>query len=210
MSTPLRAQYLRVKQPFPNTLLFFRLGDFYELYDEDAETGARELDLMVTSRAFSRNERVPMCAVPYHAIDGPVRRLVSRGYKVAICEQIGDPRTSKGLVEREVVRVVSPSAVPSDRRRPTPDYPCDTMLAEQPPGAVVLPPHMSDAPVPSADTSQGSPPDGRDWHRSASGTGARMGGAIQLPLFGAPAGPAATGQTQVQPDNRGTVQLGLF
>jgi len=209
MSTPLRAQYLRMKRPFPNALLFFRLGDFYELYDEDAKTGVRELDLMVTSRAFSRNACVPMCSVPYHAIDEPVRRLVSRGY-VAICEQIGDPRTSKGLVEREVVRVVSPSAVPRDRRRPTPDDPCDTMLAEQPPGAVVLPPHMSDAPVPSAATSQGSPPDGRDRQRSASGTGARMGGAIQLPLFGAPAGPAATGQTQVQPDNRKTVQLGLF
>ncbi len=195
MSTPLRAQYLRVKRPFPNTLLFFRLGDFYELYDEDAKTGARELDVMVTSRAFSRDERVPMCAVPYHAIDGPVRRLVSRGYKVAICEQIGDPRTAKGLVEREVVRVVSPSAVPDDRRRPTPDYPCDTMLAEHPADAVVLPPHMSDAPVPSTDTSQGSPPDGRDRHRSASSPGTRMGVAVQLPLFGAPAGPAATGQT---------------
>jgi len=195
MSTPLHAQYLRVKRPFPNALLFFRLGDFYELYDEDAKTGARELDLMLTSRAFSRNEHVPMCLVPYHAIDGPVRRLVSRGYKVAICEQIGDPRTSKGLVKREVVRVVSPSAVPGDRRRPTPDYPCDRMLAEQPSGAVVLPPHMSDVLVPSADTSQESSPDGRDRQRSTSGAGARMGVPVQLPLFGAPTGPAATGQT---------------
>lgn len=136
-----------------------------------------------------------MCAVPYHAIDGPVRRLVSRGYKVAICEQIGDPRTSQGLVEREVVRVVSPSAVPGDRRQPTPDYPCDTMLTEQPFGAVVLPPHMSDALVPSANTSQGSSPDGRDKQRSTSSPGTRMGAATQLPLFGALARPAATGQT---------------
>ena len=108
MSTPIRNQYLRQKAQFPGSIMFFRLGDFYEMFDDDALTGARELELTLTSREFGKGERAPMCGVPYHAAENYIARLVSRGYKVAICEQIGDPRTSKGLVEREVVRVVTP------------------------------------------------------------------------------------------------------
>ncbi len=110
MSTPVRRQYLTLKAQFPNAILFFRLGDFYEMFDEDALVGSRELELHLTSREFAKGERAPMCGVPYHAAETHIARLVSRGYKVAICEQLGDPRDTKGkgLVEREVVRVVTP------------------------------------------------------------------------------------------------------
>jgi DNA mismatch repair protein MutS len=110
MSTPVRRQYLTLKAQFPNAILFFRLGDFYEMFDEDALVGSRELELHLTSREFTKGERAPMCGVPYHAAETHIARLVSRGYKVAVCEQLGDPRDTKGkgLVEREVVRVVTP------------------------------------------------------------------------------------------------------
>ena len=108
MSTPVRRQYLQLKAQFPNAILFFRLGDFYEMFDEDAKVGARELEVHLTSREFAKGERSPMCGVPFHAAEGHIARLVSRGYKVAIAEQLGDPRAAKGLVEREVVRVVTP------------------------------------------------------------------------------------------------------
>jgi len=108
VSTPVRNQYLRIKAQFPNAILFFRLGDFYEMFDEDARTGSRELEVTLTSREFAKGERAPMCGVPFHAAEAHITRLVSRGYKVAVCEQIGDPRAAKGLVEREVVRVVTP------------------------------------------------------------------------------------------------------
>ena len=108
MSTPIRNQYLRLKEQFPSAIMFFRLGDFYEMFDEDARVGAKELNLTLTKRDFGRDETSPMCGVPYHAAETHITRLVSRGYKVAICEQIGDPRASKGLVDREVVRVVTP------------------------------------------------------------------------------------------------------
>ncbi len=110
MSTPVRRQYLTLKAQFPNAILFFRLGDFYEMFDEDALVGSRELELHLTSREFTKGERAPMCGVPYHAAETHIARLVSRGYKVAVCEQLGDPQGAKGkgLVEREVVRVVTP------------------------------------------------------------------------------------------------------
>src|SRR5437763_15610028 len=88
--------------------MFFRLGDFYEMFGDDALPGWRELELTLTAREFARGEGSPMCGAPYHAAENHIARLVARGYKVAICEQIGDPRTAKGLVEREVVRVVTP------------------------------------------------------------------------------------------------------
>jgi len=120
MSTPIRAQYLRLKQPFPDALLLFRLGDLYELYDADARVAARELGLTLTAREFAGGKRVPMCPLPYHAVETPIKRLVARGYKVAIAEQIGDPRITKGLVAREVVRVVTPaSAIEAHRHRPS-------------------------------------------------------------------------------------------
>ena len=109
--SPVRTQYLQIKQAHPDTMLFFRLGDFYELFDEDAEIAARELEIVLTRRDFGRGERSPMAGVPYHAADGYIARLVNKGYRVAICEQVSDPASSKGLVDREVVRLVTPGTV---------------------------------------------------------------------------------------------------
>ncbi|MBN8636691.1 MAG: DNA mismatch repair protein MutS [Anaerolineae bacterium] len=109
-TTPLRQQYLDIKRQYPGAILFFRLGDFYETFDEDAEVAARELDLVLTSRPVSRDQRVPMAGVPHHAIDAYIARLIEKGYHVAICEQVTEPN-GKGLVEREVTRVVTPGTV---------------------------------------------------------------------------------------------------
>jgi DNA mismatch repair protein MutS len=108
--TPIRKQYLHIKQQYPDAILFFRLGDFYETFDEDAEIAARELDIVLTSRNVAKNQRVPMAGVPYHAVEGYIARLITKGYKVAICEQVGAV-PKKGLVPREVVRVVTPGTV---------------------------------------------------------------------------------------------------
>ena len=108
--TPLRQQYLDVKREYPNCILFFRLGDFYETFDEDAEVAARELDLVLTGRPVSKSERVPMAGVPHHALEGYVARLIEKGYHVAVCEQVTEPN-GKGLVEREVTRVITPGTV---------------------------------------------------------------------------------------------------
>lgn len=110
MRPSVRDQYLRLKQPYPDALLLFRLGDFYECYDADARVAARALELTLTARDFGDSQRIAMCAVPYHAVERQIKQLVARGYKVAIAEQIGDPRTTTGLVVREVVRVISPSS----------------------------------------------------------------------------------------------------
>lgn len=107
--TPIRRQYLKIKQRYPETVVLFRLGDFYETFDEDAKILSRELEIVLTSREMGRGQRVPMAGVPYHALDNYLARLVNRGYKVAICEQLGPP--GKGLVEREVVRVVTPGTI---------------------------------------------------------------------------------------------------
>ncbi len=109
--TPMMQQYLEQKQNWPDCLLFFRLGDFYELFFEDAITAARELELALTGRDCGQAERAPMCGVPYHAAENYLNRLVSRGYKVAICEQVEDPALARGIVRREVVRVVTPGTV---------------------------------------------------------------------------------------------------
>jgi DNA mismatch repair protein MutS len=101
---------LQIKRQYPDAILFFRLGDFYETFDQDAEIAARELDIVLTSRNVAKNQRVPMAGVPYHAVEGYIARLIGKGYKVAICEQVGDVPT-KGLVNREVVRVVTPGTV---------------------------------------------------------------------------------------------------
>src|SRR5690349_19896792 len=108
--TPLRQQYLDIKREYPNCILFFRLGDFYETFDEDAEVAARELDLVLTSRPVARDTRVPMAGVPFHAIDNYIARLIERGFHVAICEQVTEPN-GKGLVEREVTLVVTPGSL---------------------------------------------------------------------------------------------------
>jgi DNA mismatch repair protein MutS len=110
-SSPVRLQYLGVKRQHPDALLFFRMGDFYELFDEDAETAARELELTLTRRDWGRGEKTPMAGVPHHAADGYIARLIAKGFRVAVCEQVSDPALSKGLVEREVIRVVTPGTV---------------------------------------------------------------------------------------------------
>lgn len=104
-------QYLELKEQHPDCLLFFRLGDFYELFFEDAVTASRELELVLTGRNCGREERAPMCGVPFHSVDSYIDRLIAKGYKVAICEQLTDPALSKGLVERGIVRIVTPGTV---------------------------------------------------------------------------------------------------
>ena len=108
--TPSRQQYLEIKRDHPNTILFFRLGDFYETFDEDAEITARELDIVLTSRPIGRGVRVPLAGIPYHAVENYLARLIEKGYHVAICEQVGDTPV-KGLFPRKVVRVVTPGTV---------------------------------------------------------------------------------------------------
>ncbi len=110
MPTPIRQQYLQIKRQYSDTILLFRLGDFYETFDADAELVSRELDIVLTSRPVGKGETVPLAGVPYHAVEGYVARLINKGYKVAICEQLGT-EPIKGLVPREVVRVVTPGTV---------------------------------------------------------------------------------------------------
>ena len=107
--TPLRKQYLRVKQKHPEAIVFFRLGDFYETFDDDAKVASRELDVVLTSREMGKGQRVPMAGIPHHALDNYLAKLINRGHKVAICEQLTPP--GKGLVERDVIRVVTPGTV---------------------------------------------------------------------------------------------------
>ena len=106
--TPMMQQYLKTKEQYKDCILFYRLGDFYEMFFDDALTVSKELELTLTGKNCGLEERAPMCGVPYHAVEGYLNRLVSKGYKVAICEQIEDPKTAKGLVARDVVRIVTP------------------------------------------------------------------------------------------------------
>ncbi len=108
--TPIRKQYLEIKKQYPDSILLFRLGDFYETFDEDAEIAARELEIVLTSRNIGKGARVPMAGIPYHAVENYLSRLIDRGYHVAICEQVGD-QPVRGLVPRKVVRVVTPGTV---------------------------------------------------------------------------------------------------
>jgi DNA mismatch repair protein MutS len=110
-STPIRQQYLRIKQKYPDAIVLFRLGDFYETFDEDARVTSRELEIVLTSREMGKGHRVPMAGIPYHALDNYMARLINRGYRVAICEQVTKPGETKGLVQREVVRLVTPGTV---------------------------------------------------------------------------------------------------
>ena len=107
-STPLMRQYTAIKKEHPNALLFFRLGDFYELFFEDAVVAARELQITLTSRNKEKGIAIPMCGVPYHSAENYIAKLIRRGFKVAICEQIEDPKVAKKLVKREVTRVLTP------------------------------------------------------------------------------------------------------
>ena len=111
--TPMQRQYHAIKERNQDCILFFRLGDFYEMFDEDAKVAARELDLTLTTRdrGKPKEEQTPMCGVPYHSVDSYIARLVQKGYKVAICEQMEDPATAKGIVERDITRIVTPGTV---------------------------------------------------------------------------------------------------
>lgn len=106
--TPMMQQYMNTKNEYKDCILFYRLGDFYEMFFDDAITAARELEITLTGKACGLEERAPMCGIPHHAVDGYLTRLVSKGYKVAICEQMEDPKQCKGIVKREVVRIVTP------------------------------------------------------------------------------------------------------
>lgn len=109
--SPMMKQYFEIKKEYPGVLLFFRLGDFYEMFFDDAKVASQELDLVLTGRDCGQDEKAPMCGVPFHSADGYIARLVSRGYKVAICEQMEDPSKVKGIVKRDVIRVITPGTV---------------------------------------------------------------------------------------------------
>lgn len=109
--TPLMTQFQAIKSEYPGCLLFYRLGDFYELFGDDAKKAAKELDIVLTSRGTGNNQKVPMCGVPYHAAENYLNRLLEKGYKVAICEQLEEANASKGIVKRDVVRVVTPGTI---------------------------------------------------------------------------------------------------
>lgn len=109
--TPMMQQYLKVKEGYKDTLLFYRIGDFYEMFFDDAKIASRELDLVLTGKNAGVSDKVPMCGVPHHAVKSYIERLVNRGYKVAIVEQMQDPKEAKGIVERDVIRVITPGTV---------------------------------------------------------------------------------------------------
>jgi len=107
-ATPLMRQYHSIKQQVPDTLLMFRLGDFYELFFEDAVTAARELEITLTSRNKEKGAAIPMCGVPYHSAEGYIAKLIQKGYRVAICDQVEDPKLARKLVKRDITRIVTP------------------------------------------------------------------------------------------------------
>lgn len=106
--TPMMQQYMEIKEQYKDCLLFYRLGDFYEMFFDDAITCSRELEITLTGKNCGQEERAPMCGIPYHAVDGYLNKLISKGYKVAICEQVEDPKLAKGIVKRDVIRIVTP------------------------------------------------------------------------------------------------------
>ena len=108
--TPIRRQYLNIKKNYPDAIVFFRLGDFYETFDNDAEITSKELDIVLTSRNVAKGIRIPMAGIPYHAVDNYLSRLITKGYHVAIAEQLSEP-DGRNLVQRDVVRVVTPGTV---------------------------------------------------------------------------------------------------
>ena len=109
--TPMMKQYFEIKDQYPDFILFYRLGDFYEMFFEDAQIASRELELTLTGRDCGEEQRAPMCGVPFHSCEPYIGKLIEKGYKVAICEQTEDPSKTKTLVKREVVRVITPGTV---------------------------------------------------------------------------------------------------
>ena len=109
--TPMMQQYWKLKNQHPEQLMFYRMGDFYEIFYEDAKKAAKLLDITLTARGQSAGQAIPMCGIPYHSLEGYLAKLVKLGESVVICEQIGDPATSKGPVERQVVRIITPGTI---------------------------------------------------------------------------------------------------
>ena len=116
--TPMMEQYLDIKSKHTNEILFFRMGDFYEMFFTDAELAARELEITLTARDGGQSKKVPMCGIPYHSAENYIARLINKGYKVAICEQVEDPKQAKGLVRREVVKIITPGTIISENLLP--------------------------------------------------------------------------------------------
>ena len=112
--SPMMKQYMQIKSQNEDSILFFRVGDFYEMFFDDAKKASEELDLVLTGKDCGKEERAPMCGVPYHCCEAYIARLVDKGYKVAICEQTENPATAKGLVKRDIIRVVTPGTVIED------------------------------------------------------------------------------------------------
>ena len=106
--TPMMRQYLTIKEDYNDAIVFFRLGDFYEMFFTDAFIASKELEIQLTARDAGNKDKVPMCGVPHHAADAYIERLINKGFKVAICEQIEDPSVAKGIVKRDVVRLITP------------------------------------------------------------------------------------------------------
>ena len=113
--SPMMVEYLETKKQYPDCILFYRIGDFYEMFFEDAKTASSVLDLVLTGKDCGMEERAPMCGIPFHAADGYVARLAASGYKVAIAEQLEDPKLTKGLVKRGVIRVITPGTLTSEQ-----------------------------------------------------------------------------------------------
>jgi DNA mismatch repair ATPase MutS len=112
--TPMLSQYRQIKARFPDAIVLFRLGDFFETFEDDARLAARELELVLTSRSFAKGVRLPMAGVPHHHVQSYIAKLIDRGYKVALVEQLEDPKKTKKLVKRDVVRVITPGTVVED------------------------------------------------------------------------------------------------
>ena len=109
--TPMMKQYRQIKAEHPEAILFFRMGDFYEMFCDDAVVASEALDLVLTSKSAGIEGKIPMCGVPYHAVENYIAKLIAQGYRVAICEQMEDPKLAKGLVKRDVIRIISPGTV---------------------------------------------------------------------------------------------------
>lgn len=130
--SPMMKQYMKIKSGYKDSILFFRLGDFYEMFFDDAKVVSEELDLTLTGKDYGQEERAPMCGIPYHSCESYIARLVSRGYKVAMCDQMENPATAKGLVKREVVRVITPGTVMEESMldEAKNNYICSVLIAE--------------------------------------------------------------------------------
>jgi DNA mismatch repair protein MutS len=128
--TPMMQQYLRIKREYPDLLLFYRMGDFYELFYDDAKRAAAILDITLTSRGKSAGLAIPMAGVPYHAVEAYLARLVRKGESVAICEQIGNPAEAKGPVDRQVVRIVTPGTLTDEALLPIARQRCGVSTTE--------------------------------------------------------------------------------